>query len=127
MSQNLFAQYLVWHYFDVPKELGRAWRNYLRFYLSFFSIPLLAKTLFAPWHSYQWSYGRGFSFSRYTETFISNSFSRLLGAFMRTILLFFGLVAEIFVLFLGGIIFLSWLFLPALLIVCFIFGIKLLF
>ena len=127
MQQNLFAQYLVWHFFDMPKELGKAWKNYLRSYFNFFSTALLLKTLFAPWHGLLWSYGRGFSFTRYAETIISNAFSRIIGAFIRIILIIFGIVAEIFIFFLGAIIFFSWLFLPAILLCGLIFGIKLLF
>ncbi len=127
MTQSLLIQYLVWHFWDMPKELKRAWRNYLYFYLGFFSIILLLKTLIAPWRGLSWSYGRGFSISRYFEAFISNLFSRIIGAAIRMVLIIFGLLAEIFIFFLGMIIFSTWLFLPGLLVVSFIIGIKLLF
>lgn len=127
MAENIFAQYLVWHFFDMRKEIAKAWSNYLRFFLNFFSTPFLLKTLFAPWHGLLWSYGRGFSFSRYAETIISNLFSRTIGAIIRITLLVIGLIAEVFIFFLGAIIFLSWLFLPALLFVALVFGFKLLF
>jgi hypothetical protein len=127
MAQPLVIQYLVWHFFDVPKEIAKIWKNYLCFGFNLFSIGALLKTLFAPWHQYQWSYGRGFSFSRYAEVFISNAFSRFIGAFIRTILIIIGIAFEIIIFFLGGILFLSWLFLPAFLAGAFIFSIKLLF
>lgn len=127
MSKNLFAQYFIWHFFDVPKELGKVWKNYLRSYFNFFSIGSLLKTLFAPWHGMQWSYGRGFSVTRYAEIIISNGFSRIIGGVIRIFLIIFGLVAEIFVFFLGAIIFFGWLLLPVILIFSLIIGIKLLF
>jgi len=127
MSQNLPAQYFIWHFFDVPKELGKVWKNYLRSYFNFFSTGSLLKTLFAPWHGMLWSYGRGFSPTRYLETIISNGFSRIIGAMIRIFLIIFGLVAEIFIFFLGAIIFFGWLFLPIILILSFTIGIKLLF
>ncbi|MEA3452806.1 MAG: hypothetical protein U9Q96_00520 [Patescibacteria group bacterium] len=127
MSQNLFAQYLVWHFFDVPKELGKVWKDYLRSYFNFFSTGSLLKTLFAPWHGMLWSYGRGFSFTRYAETIISNGFSRIIGAIIRVFLIVFGLVVETFVFFLGAIIFFAWLLLPLILVINFAIGIKLLF
>ena len=127
MSQNLSAQYFIWHFFDVPKELGKVWKNYLRSYFNFFSTGSLLKTLFAPWHGMLWSYGRGFSATRYLETMISNGFSRIIGSMIRIFLIIFGLVAEIFVFFLGAIIFFGWLLLPAILVVGFIIGIILLF
>lgn len=127
MSQNIIVQYFIWHFYDVPKELGKAWKNYLRFFLSFFSVIALIRTLFAPWHNYQWSYGRGFSISRYTETFVSNTFSRVLGAIIRSFLIIIGLIFEIFIFFLGAIVFLSWILLPVIIIALFAFGIKFLF
>jgi len=127
MSQSLFTQYFVWHFFDVPKELGKVWKDYLRSYFNFFSTGSLLKTIINPWHGLMWSYGRGFSFTRYLETAISNGFSRIIGAIIRIFLIIFGLVAEIFIFFLGAIVFFGWLFLPILLVVGLIFGIKLLF
>ncbi len=127
MSQNVIIQYFVWHFHDMPKELGRAWKNYLHFYLSFFSVVALIRTLFAPWHSYQWDYGRGFSFSRYAETFISNTFARFLGAIIRSVLIIVGLIFEIFIFVIGAIVFLTWILLPIIIIAFFIFGIKFLF
>ena len=127
MSQNLFAQYFVWHFFDMSRELWKAWKNYLRSYFNFFSTASLLKTFFAPWHGLLWSYGRGFSFTRYAETIISNAFSRVIGAFIRIVLIIFGLAAEVFVFFLGAIVFFTWLFLPVILLCALIFGINLLF
>jgi hypothetical protein len=127
MSQNILGQYLVWHFFDMPKELGKAWKNYLRSYFNFFSTGSLLKTLLTPWHGLMWSYGRGFSFTRYAETIISNGFSRIIGAIIRIFLIIFGFVVEVFIFILGGIVFFTWLFLPVLLVVGFVFSIKLLF
>ena len=127
MQQNLFAQYLIWHFSEMPKELGKAWQNYLRSYFNFFSTVSLLKTLFTPWHGLSWSYGRGFSLARYTETIISNGFSRVIGAIIRMVLIIFGLVLQAFIFFLGAIIFFGWLFLPVILLCGFILGIKLLF
>ena len=127
MRQNLIVQYFVWHFNDVPKELFKAWKNYLSFYLNFFSTPLLIKTFFSPWHGLKWSYGRGFSASRYLETAISNGFSRIVGAFLRIFIVLIGFFFEVIIFFLGLLIILSWYLLPALLFFVFIFGIKILF
>jgi len=127
MSQSLFVQYLVWQFFEVPKGFLRGWKNYLRFFLHFFSLPILLRSFFSPWHGITWSYGRGFSFSRYAETIISNGFSRTIGACLRTVLIFFGLAAEILVLIIGLLSFLVWFFLPLWLIFLVIYGINLLF
>jgi len=113
---NIFFQWLFWQFFGMPGNILRAWRNFLLFNLNYFSIPLLLKTFFSPWRKYRWSYGKGFDVKRYLEAFFSNLISRILGAILRSFLIFIGLLAEIFIIFAGAIIFLSWLVLPALLI-----------
>lgn len=126
-SQNILIQYLFWQFFEVPKEILKAWRNFLKFYLNYFSIPLLFKTLFSYWRRYRWFYPRGLRIGKYLEVFFSNLFSRFLGAVMRIILIFIGLLVEIFLIFAGIIIFLGWLILPILLILGLISGFKILF
>ena len=117
---NLFLEYIKWHFVDLPREIKRGWINYLKFFAYFFSIPLLLKTFFSPWRRYRWSYGRGFEFWRYLETFISNVFMRFLGAFLRFWVIIIGILTEIFV-FVGGIVALTvWFILP--LIVFFLFS-----
>jgi len=127
MSQSILIQYLVWQFLNVPKELAKAWKNYLRFFLHFFSVPTLIKTLFSPWHGIAWSYGRGFSFKKYAEVIISNVFSRVIGFFLRLVLISLGLVVEIIVFIIGFLIFFCWLFLPVILVLTIIYGINLLF
>jgi len=127
MAQNIFIQYLVWHFFDVPKGILKAWRNFLLFNLNYFSIPLLFKTLFSHWRRYRYSYGRRFDLGRYFEAFTFNLISRGLGAVVRVILILIGLLVEFFIILAGAIIFLGWLILPVLLIAGLIFGIKIIF
>jgi len=127
MSQSILIQYFLWQFSDVPKELAKAWKNYLRFFLHFFSVPALVKTLFSPWHGIVWSYGRGFSFKKYAEVIISNGFSRVIGFFLRLVLISLGLAIEIIVFIIGFLIFFCWLFLPAILVLTIIYGINLLF
>ena len=62
------------------------------------------------------SYGKGFDIGRYLEAFFSNLIFRLLGAIVRSFLIVIGLLAEIFIVFCGIIIFLGWLILPILLV-----------
>ena len=127
MAQNIFIQYLIWHFFDVPKGILEAWRNFLLFNLNYFSIPLLFKTLFSHWRRYRYSYGRRFDLGRYFEAFTFNLISRGLGAVVRVILILIGLLVEVFIILAGAIIFLGWLILPVLLIAGLIFGIKIIF
>ncbi len=126
-GQNIFFQWIFWQFFEVPKNILKAWRNFLKFNLNYFSIPLLLKTFFSPWRRYKVSYGKGFDIGRYFEALFSNLIFRFLGAIMRSFLIIIGLLAEIFIIIGGIIIFFGWLVLPALLILGLIFGFKVLF
>jgi hypothetical protein len=124
--QNIVFQWISWQFFEVPREVLKAWKNFLKFNLNYFSTPLLIKTFFSHWRRYKWSYGKGFDIGRYLEAFFSNLISRTLGAIMRSILIFIGLLAEVFIFFAGAIVFISLLILPFLLLAGFVFGIKVL-
>lgn len=125
--QNVVYQLISWHFFEVPREILKAWKNFLKFNLNYFSVPLLLKTLFSPWRRYKISRGQGFDLGKFFETLISNLIFRLLGAVIRSFLIFVGLLVELFIVFGGIIIFIGWLVLPAFLILGFIFGLKVLF
>lgn len=111
-KQNIVFLKITWLYFDVPRNILKVWKNFLLYNLEYFSIPLLLKTLFSHWRRYGYSYPRGFDIKGYLEVFTSNLISRILGAIMRTILIIVGVVAEIFIVFLGIAVFLGWLALP---------------
>ena len=124
--KNIVFQWLVWHYFESPKAILKAFKNFLIFNFNYFSIPLLAKTLFSHWRRYREFYPRGFDIKRYFQVFVGNMISRCLGAFVRIVTILIGLVVELFILMGGVIVFLVWIFLPVLLIFGLYFGLKLL-
>jgi len=126
-KQNIVIQYLIWHFYDVPRGLIKAWQNYLLFNLNYFSLLLLVKTFFAPWRRYVWSYGRGFDLKKYFEALVSNLISRIIGAIVRSFLILIGLVTEIFVFLAGLILVIGWLVLPLLLVYGLFFGFKIIF
>ncbi len=115
-KQNMFSQWVFWQFFEMPGNILKAWRNFLLFNLNYFSVLLLLKTFFSPWRRYKWFHGKGFDVKRYLEAFFSNLISRILGAILRSFLIFIGLLAEIFIIFAGVIVLLGWLVLPILLI-----------
>ena len=111
-NNNILTSWFNWHFYGASNFLLGVWRNFILFSLNFFSTPLLLKTLFAPWRKYNWGYPRGFDIQQYAEVFISNFFSRLIGAICRIFLIIFGIIFQAFVLVSGAIIFLAWLVLP---------------
>lgn len=123
----IFFRYWYWYYIVQPKALLRAWWNFLVFGNSFFSIPLLLKTLFAPFHLYFVSYGRGFDLKVWLEAFFSNLIFRTIGAMVRIVVILLGILFEIFVFIAGAVIFLSWLVLPLALFFLLIFALKFFF
>jgi len=124
IKENIFWQWISWQFFDVPKNILKAWKNFLDFGLYYFSVSLLIKTFFSPWRRYKWSFGKGFDIGKYFEAFFSNLIFRILGAILRCFLIIIGLLFEIFIVFAGAIVFFGWLILPALLIAGLIFGFK---
>src|SRR3989344_5618520 len=75
MHSLLFLKYIEWHFIAAPKEILKGWGNILWFGFNYFSVPLLLKTLFAPWRRITWSYGRGFDPGRYLYIFVESHFA----------------------------------------------------
>lgn len=124
MKENIFILYLQWHFVDASKDVLKAWQNYLKFNLNYWSTPLLLKTLFSPWRKHGYSYGKGFNLRRYFEAFSFNMVSRSMGFIMRSFLIVFGVFTEVFVFFAGGVVFLIWIILPFFLILGVFYGFK---
>ncbi len=121
----VFPKYLSWHFIEVPQRIFKGWKNFLRFGLYYFSIPLLLRTLFYYWHGYHWTRKRGFDIGDFIYIFLSNLILRIIGLILRLILIIIGIFFEISV-FLGGIlIFLIWFGLPIIFVLGLVFGIKL--
>lgn len=111
-KQSIPISWFTWHFLEMPVFLFEAWKNYLSFGVDYFSIPLLLKTLFSPWRQYRWRYPRGFDIGGCLATFISNMFSRLLGAIARVVLIIAGIIVQIFIVIAGIIIIVVWLAMP---------------
>lgn len=111
-EQNIFSLWFLWQFYQMPKFLLQAWNNYFMFAANLFSLPLLLKTFFSPWRRYNWKYPRGFDLAGFFNTLISNIFSRILGAIVRTVLIIIGILFQIFVVIFGLIIFIGWILVP---------------
>ena len=120
-EQNIFVEWFLWQFYEVPKFLLQVWSNYLMFATNYFSVPLLLKTFLAPWRRYNWRYPKGFDLVEFLNTLISNIFSRILGALMRIILIIIGILFQIFVVIAGLAIFVGWILAPFIIIVGLIF------
>ena len=123
----ILIQYLTWQFFDSPREILKAIKNFLLFYLDYFSIPLLLKTFFWHWHKYSYSYGKSFNPGRYFEAFAFNMMSRVVGAILRAFFIIAGVAAELVILFFGALIFFIWILLPFAATFFLVFGFNLIF
>ncbi len=121
IRNNIFSTWLKWHFIEMPKFLLDVWQNYILFVSHYFSLPILLKSLFAPWRKYIWNYPKGFDPKEFFSTLASNIISRLLGFFVRSILVILGIIAQICVIFIGAAVFLFWVLLPLIIILGFIF------
>ena len=119
--ENIFITWFYWHFYEMPKFLLSVWKGYILFALNYFSLFLLLKSLFSPWRKYRWNYPKGFDVGEFFSTLISNSFSRVIGAIMRIVLIVVGIIFQIFVVFAGLIIFLLWILIPFIVIGGFLF------
>lgn len=115
-EQNIFTTWFLWHFYEAPKFLFLVWKNYILFAANYFSLIDLLGSLFSPWRKYKWVYPKGFNVLEFFNTLISNVFSRIIGFFARIILIVFGILFQIFVLFAGFIIFLLWILIPVIII-----------
>jgi hypothetical protein len=116
ISENILIQYLIWHFYDQPRLILKAWKNFLLFNLNYFSLPTLFKTFFSHWRRYSWSYPRGFDIVAYLGAWFSNLISRVLGAIMRSVFIVVGILSEILIATVGAVIFVGWFLLPFVLI-----------
>lgn len=122
-KRNIFLKWLFWHFVEVPKAIALGWKNFLKFNFNYFSVWALLKSLFSPWRGDTGDYGRGFDIKVYFNTFLGNMISRVLGAIIRLVLIFIGLVCSVFIFFIGLFVLLIWIFLPVIIIAGFLYAI----
>ncbi len=84
--------YFTWHFISAPRNILRITRNFVIFFYHYFSIPLLLKTLFAPWKKLYHAKDRaGFSPNEFFERLSFNLISRCIGLTLRIFVINFGI------------------------------------
>jgi ATP-dependent Clp protease ATP-binding subunit ClpC len=105
-------QYLFWHYTEGRRSFLRIWKNYLEYFWHFYSVKLLARTLFSYWHRDITFRGPGFDMREFFQTLAFNLLSRGIGAIVRLLTIIFALLVELVALAAGAVLFLVWLIYP---------------
>jgi hypothetical protein len=104
-----------WYYGEAAKNVLLAWRNYVVFVANYFSIPLLLRTLFAPWRRDITRKPRGLDFKKLFEYFAFNAISRGLGFLVRFVTVCVGIISLFLTAIAGAIFFVFWVLLPLIL------------
>jgi len=107
-------EYLKWHYLVGPLRILQLWDNFFRFIPYYFSLGELARSLFAPWKRQTLNKGRGFDLEEFINVVSFNLISRLIGALVRIIIIFAGILAYIFLALLLPPVFFVWFIIPGL-------------
>lgn len=120
-QENIIVKWILWHFFEMPKFLISVWKNYILFATNYFSLILLLKTFIDPWRREVWKYPKALDIGAIFSTFISNVFSRVLGAMLRTALIVTGALFQVLVLVVGALAVIIWILIPFIIILAIIF------
>lgn len=119
-------QFWGWYYTGAVKNLLRIWRDFIIFVREYYSIPLLLRTLLAPWRKDITRRPRGLDIKRLFEAFMFNLISRSMGFTVRFFTIIIGSICLLAVIILGLIALIIWLLLPVILAFLIITGLLLL-
>lgn len=118
-----FTDYFLWHYGKAFRDILAVWINLFWFVIHFFSIPLLFKTLLAPWRRVKEDLHQR-SIEDFFGAVVVNTVTRIVGALVRLLIIAVGLCALFFLL--AGLFFflIFWLLAPAVVGFFFILGLS---
>ncbi len=106
----LFVEFFTWWYSRGLVEFAGKLGRLLRRIWQTFSVPLLLKTLFAPWKRITTESGK--SLQEHTRAWGDNAISRLVGFTVRVFVIFAALVSLIVVSAVGLILLIAWPLVP---------------
>jgi hypothetical protein len=119
--------YISWHYSRALAGIVRLTNNLVWFLWHFFSIGLLAKTLFSPWQRLQEIRPKGLDIEAYLSTALVNMVMRGVGFIIRLLFICLGLIAIVGTILIGCGVFIVWLALPFVIAFLITYGFILLF
>lgn len=119
----VFPGYFAWHYTNAFKNIWHVWMNIMWFINRIFSIPLLIRTLFAPWHRMTEEAKGGFDLEDWAERTVVNIMSRVVGALVRIPIIILGVVSLVTAFLTGLLFYVFWVFAPVIVVLLFMFGI----
>lgn len=124
---SILHHYILWHYTKALGEILHVWKNFFWFVFHFFSIPQLSRSLFSPWKRMTETRSKTFNLEDFAGYIIINLFSRIIGLILRSFIILIGVFC-LFILCMGIITtYIFWFFAPAILLICMIYGLVLIF
>jgi len=123
-SINLIIRYFLWHYTKAFADFFRIWRDFFWFCSRFFSISTMFRTLFSPWKRI--SEERSGGIEGFFASLIINSIMRIVGFFMRSMLIIAGTFSLVGVFMLGVFALIIWILAPIIILVAFVEGLVML-
>ena len=91
----MIADALIWLYQRGIAEYFRAWGNIHWFLYHYFSVPVLLRTFFAPFHRIREYRARGFDLEDWAGVFIVNNLMRFVGIVVRSCVFVLAFFAQI--------------------------------
>jgi len=120
---SIFLAYFYWHYLERLKDIFLVMSNYVNFWVFFFSVKIVLRSLFLPWKKVESVPQKtGFDIFIWANNFFFNIVSRVIGFIMRIFLLCFFIICETVTLTVGIVSIVVWLFLPLIVAYLIIYG-----
>ena len=117
-----FLGYLKWHYGRALITTFEFWKNILIYLFNFFSIKSLVGNFFTPWKRLADTYPKNFDLRIYFFTFLTNMIMRIVGMFLRSIVLVVGFFVIALYIICLPVALVVWLLLPLLIIWLIVYG-----
>lgn len=124
---SIVSNYMLWHYSRAFLEIFHVWFNFIWFTVHFFSIPQLMGSWFSPWKRIVEERGNRWDFEDLAGFVIIGLLSRIVGFFIRTIVIASGLISLFFVVVCGFATYVFWLAAPLFIIALISIGLTILF
>jgi hypothetical protein len=110
--------YVYWHYTRGITDLANNLMNFIKFEFDFFSVKDLLLTLFSPFQRLKENYGNSIvDFENIAAALVVNIVMRIIGFFIRIIILSLAFVSLLLSCILFPILLLAWLVLPLILVI----------
>lgn len=109
---ELFINYTKWHYTQAIISLFILAREFIRFFVNMFSIPLFIRSLFLPILNIPVNINTKEEIGDIFATFVAGIIVRALGAFVRLMLIILGIFFIILTIVSFSFIFILWLVVP---------------